>query len=109
MLDGTARHGFSRRERLIQELSPYRMLARSHESEMGAALSVDARFVAGGPSVRRARIGNYALRGVPAALPAQLVKWLRARRPARKRGRSDERISVPPRFDETPSPIPESR
>ena len=70
------RGNYTLRQRLIQELSPYRMLARRHDAEMG----VDCPWLWTGSLAGRTfgllGLGHYALRGLPLAAAAATGKWV---------------------------------
>lgn len=79
LLRPDVRSGLSVRERLIQELSPYRTLARRHHAEMG----IDCPWMWDGSLLGRAfawlGLGHFALRGLPLAAAAAVGKRLRPR------------------------------
>lgn len=69
-------HETSHRQRLTQELSAFRILARRHCTEMG----IDCPWMwctsLAGQTFGWLGLGHYALRGLPLAAVATVVKWL---------------------------------
>jgi hypothetical protein len=77
VLDAKYRAGFPLHQRLVQELSPYRVLARKYENEMDCEcewMRVNSWL---GCLLGGLGCGHYALRGLPGCISAQLVKMIR--------------------------------